>query len=442
MAKNNFIPLVGGGTQMPASAEAVADDIMRLDGAVSDLAEDVGTIENWDAGDIPYDSSENYNDGTVGGSLNDLKSAFDDIAEPIDKYFPVTDSINLIDPTKWQDGKWINADGSIVSNDYGGTVIVVNVESGKRLYLTYNDSSTSFLSTVRFATYGSSGNVVSVSNGAINGLLVSDDVTAIAICVGVASKQTHPCLTYGCAYGYIPYAETERKVDVEEILNPVLNTVGIFNSIGAIGDSYTIASAKNSAGTWSNCPNQAYVAVLGKRSDVAYANFGVSGANTRTYQTASGGLSAVLAAQANDFYFLALGINDMQLGASYIGSVADINDADYTQNADTFCGNYGKIIAQVKAHAPNAKFCMVKLALRPNTTADDYCDAVDAIANHYGFPVIDQMDDPYFFSAVWGTKNDSHPTPMGYVGMALAYERLFSKAIMQNPDYFEFSTIG
>lgn len=75
MAKNNFIPLVGGGTQMPASAEAVADDIMRLDGAVSDLAEDVGTIENWDAGDIPYDSSENYNDGTVGGSLNDLKSA-------------------------------------------------------------------------------------------------------------------------------------------------------------------------------------------------------------------------------------------------------------------------------------------------------------------------------------------------------------------------------
>lgn len=81
MAKNNFIPLVGGGTQMPASAEAVAADILRLDGAVSDLAEDVGTIENWDAGDIPYDSSENYNDGTVGGSLNDLKSAIGDLSD-------------------------------------------------------------------------------------------------------------------------------------------------------------------------------------------------------------------------------------------------------------------------------------------------------------------------------------------------------------------------
>ena len=391
---------------------------------------------------IEYDGITAYEPYAESFAKVATKASVDDIASPINEYFPITESINLIDAAKWQDGKWINSDGSIVSNDYGGTVIVVDVESGKRLYLTYNDNPTSFLSTTRFATYGSTGNVVSVSNGAINGMLVGDDVTAIAICVGVASRQTHPCLTYDRAYGYIPYTETERKVDVEKILNPVLNTVGIFDSIGAIGDSYTIASAKNSDGTWSNCQNQAYVAVLGKRSDVAYANFGVSAANTRTYQTASGGLSAVLAAPANDFYFLALGINDVSLGASYIGSVADINDADYTQNADTFCGNYGKIIAQVKAHAPKAKFCMVKLALRPNTTADDYCDAVEAIANHYGFPVIDQMDDPYFFSAVWGTKNDSHPTPMGYVGMALAYERLLSKAIMQNPGYFEFSTIG
>lgn len=391
---------------------------------------------------IEYDGITPYEPYAASFAKVATKASVDDIASPINEYFPFTESINLIDPTKWQDGKWINTDGTIVSNDYGGTVIVVAVEPGKQLYLTYNDNATSILSTIRYATYDSSGNTVAVSSGSINGLLVADNVATIAICIGLVSKQTHLCLTYDRAYGYIPYTETERKVDAEKILNPVLNTVGIFNSIGAIGDSYTIASAKNSDGTWSNCQNQAYVAVLGKRSNVAYSNFGVSGANTRTYQTTSGGLSAVLAAPANDFYFLALGINDVQLGASYIGSVADINDADYTQNADTFCGNYGKIIAQVKAHAPKAKFCMVKLALRPNTTADDYCDAVEAIANHYGFPIIDQMDDPYFFSAVWGTKKDSHPTPMGYVGMALAYERLLSKAIMGNADYFKFSTIG
>ena len=78
MAKN-FVPLVGGGVQMPASAEAVAADITRLDNAVSELAEDVGALENWDAGDVPYDSTETYDDNTVGAGLNDLKSQIDEL---------------------------------------------------------------------------------------------------------------------------------------------------------------------------------------------------------------------------------------------------------------------------------------------------------------------------------------------------------------------------
>lgn len=75
MANNYFIPLVGGGQQMPASAEAVAADIARLDAALGDLAEDVGVLENLDAGDIPYDDSETYDANTVGAGLNDLKIA-------------------------------------------------------------------------------------------------------------------------------------------------------------------------------------------------------------------------------------------------------------------------------------------------------------------------------------------------------------------------------
>lgn len=46
MAKGNFIPLVGGGTQMPASAEAVAADIALLDTKVGELAADVGALES------------------------------------------------------------------------------------------------------------------------------------------------------------------------------------------------------------------------------------------------------------------------------------------------------------------------------------------------------------------------------------------------------------
>lgn len=391
---------------------------------------------------IEYDGITAYEPYTEGYEKTATQAELDDVAVPIDKYFPVTDSINLIDPTKWQDGKWINAGGSIVSNDYGGTVIVVNVDAGKHLYLTYNDNPQSFLSTVRYATYGADDSVISVNTGSINGFEIGANVAYVAICVGVASKATHPCLSYDMAYGYIPYFASQRTVNVSEIFNHVFISARMFNSIGAVGDSYTLAASKNSSGNWTVCANQAYVAVLGQSCGVEYANYGVSGANTRTYQTDQNGLAAVLSDTAKDFYFLALGINDSALGSQYLGSISDIHDSDYTLNADTFYGNYGKIIAQIKAHAPNAKFCMAKLALRSSQVADDFCDAVANIANHYGFPVIDQYDDDFFFSTVWANKNDSHPTPMSYVGMALAYERLLSKAIMQNPGYFEFSTIG
>ena len=135
MAKNNFIPLVGGGTQMPASAEAVAADILRLDGAVSDLAEDVGTIENWDAGDIPYDSSENYNDGTVGGSLNDLKSAFDDVTETITATEIELDPDNIV--TTW----YITSTGGVYSSGESTTrAVYVSITEAGTYYITKNES--------------------------------------------------------------------------------------------------------------------------------------------------------------------------------------------------------------------------------------------------------------------------------------------------------------
>lgn len=104
MANNYFIPLVGGGQQMPASAEAVAADIARLDAALGDLAEDVGVLENLDAGDIPYDDSETYDANTVGAGLNDLKSAFETKTENINTESSLVDFENMT----WTDGVYIS----------------------------------------------------------------------------------------------------------------------------------------------------------------------------------------------------------------------------------------------------------------------------------------------------------------------------------------------
>lgn len=235
------------------------------------------------------------------------------------------------------------------------------------------------------------------------------------------------------------YVLTDKITSNWLICNPdIYCPVGAFGSIGAIGDSYTAGSIVKADNSWVDMPNQSYIAVMGKRAGVQWSNYGMGGTNTRTYITNK--LPAVLSADANDLYFLALGINDSSLGLSYIGSISDIHDDDYTQNADTFYGNYGKIIAQVKAHAPNARFCMVKIpiyvALRKELNV-----AIEAIANHYGFACIDPMDDPYFYSNTFYSRVSNHPSCIGYAGMALAYERLLSKAIEKNPLYFFYANI-
>lgn len=231
---------------------------------------------------------------------------------------------------------------------------------------------------------------------------------------------------------------------INEIINnkgiePLYNTVNIFNSIGAIGDSYTAGSVLHSNGTtWSDVTNQSYIAVIGKRAGVNYANYGVGATSTRTYLTR--GLQRVLTDTPKDFYMLAFGINDMALGNNYIGSIDDIKE-DYTQNADTFYGNYGKIISQVLEHSPNAKLILVKLQIR-GTNTDLFNTAIENIANHFAIPFINPYDDAFFTSSEYSIRVGGHPTILGYVGMGLAYERLINKCILNNLNYFQYSTIG
>ena len=216
-------------------------------------------------------------------------------------------------------------------------------------------------------------------------------------------------------------------------------SVNMFDRIGAIGDSYTAGYAKASDGTYNTNKDHSYLGVMAKRAGINYEVYAQSGATTRSYITDK--LPAVLADATCDFYFLALGINDVGLGTSYIGTIADIDDEDYTQNADTFYGNYGRIIAQVQEHAPKALFCLIKVPLC-GTNVKAFDAAISEIGSHYGIPVIDPYDDDFFKTAVYEDMNDGHPTLRGYTGMALAYERLLSKAIYDNYSYFKFATIG
>lgn len=242
---------------------------------------------------------------------------------------------------------------------------------------------------------------------------------------------------------YAPYNYGNRIVGNE--IEPVMVSMAMFNSIGAIGDSYT-QGAMYMDGHWYESPDrkQSYIGVLGRINGVDWDNYGVGGSTTKSWLTSPNGLAKVVAADPNDFYFLALGINDAnQLGADYLGSIDDIT-ADYTQNPDTFYGNYARIIEQVQAHAPKAKFMMIG-CMRPNSLNPLYgtfTEAIAEIADHYSIPFADPYNDAFFTSSIMTTLSNGHPTSQGYCGIALALQRLFAKAVEENVDYFKTSNEG
>ena len=82
-------------------------------------------------------------------------------------------------------------------------------------------------------------------------------------------------------------------------------------------------------------------------------------------------------AQAYTIGFGVNEINQIQRGEGIpLGDIEDIKD-DYTQNADTFVGNYGKIIAKYKELQPRAKFFLITI---PQGAADE--ERIALVARH------------------------------------------------------------
>lgn len=242
------------------------------------------------------------------------------------------------------------------------------------------------------------------------------------------------------------------KSDIEsKIPSVAYASVSMFEKIAIIGDSYASGEIYKQTDTDYNYTssdgthyyvkdyyNLSWLQVMARKNGVSGVNLSVGGLSTRTWLTNKNGLQKMLTEEAQNLYIMGLGINDVgKLGTSYIGSVSDINDTDYTLNADTFYGNYGKIIEQVKNHAPNCKIIMMAMANNTNATYVAYNTAIVNIANHYNIPVIKQYDDEFFLSDFY--KNhmiNGHPTADVYSGMALAIDRLICDAIKNDYSYF------
>ena len=209
---------------------------------------------------------------------------------------------------------------------------------------------------------------------------------------------------------------------------PPAASVAAFRKIGVVGDSFASGTV-NVNGGQPSYPALSWPQVMGRLVGAEVTNYTKAGLSTRTWLTDANGLPKLLADDPQGLYILALGINDDNLGSGYIGSIGDVDT-----EADTFYGNYGRIIKEITAHAPGCKVVMTTLA-RQEPLKAQLDGAIKALAARFAIPCIVLEEDKFFGTGEFPMGN-GHPSVAAHSGMAEAMARLVSKCMAEHGDYF------
>lgn len=242
----------------------------------------------------------------------------------------------------------------------------------------------------------------------------------------------------GCVYSRVKFARWSSWTNTADVYEEYYTTIAQFLKLGVIGDSYA-------SGEIILPPNNEFIdyydlswgQAIARRNGIKCTIYAQGGLTTRTWLTAQKGKILFDSSNAENLYFIALGLNDVEtLGMTYLGSISDIKE-NYQDNNDTFYGNYGKIISMIKEKSNSSKIVLLDLANdNNNANYNSYNTAISTIAKHFNIPCIHLNDDNFFNSGFYKNKQYGHPTATTYGGMALAIERLFSKCCVNNASYF------
>lgn len=244
------------------------------------------------------------------------------------------------------------------------------------------------------------------------------------------------------------YNKDEKPLD--NLVSGYSNT-SIFRKIAFIGDSL-------SSGEFETCDkegNKAYYDLfeyswgqyIARKNSLTAYNFSRGGMTASEYVESFG--------EANDFfnkdkacqaYVIALGANDINSGIE-IGSVNDINKADYTKNNKTFIGYYGTIISRYKEISPDAKFFFVTLANDGTRTANPNAEPFyNGLYDLAGFFQNSYVIDLYKYGPVYDEQFKKqfylhrHLNPSGYILTAELIDSYIDYIVRHNPE--DFKNVG
>ena len=228
------------------------------------------------------------------------------------------------------------------------------------------------------------------------------------------------------------------KINNDRERNLFYASLSMFEHFAVIGDSYASGEIYLS-GSGADYYPLSWGQNIARMCGNECVNLSQGGLTTKSWLIAQHGLPLMLNTDAQQLYMICLGLNDhtkISQGEYTIGSSDDLHE-DYSQNADTFYGNYGKIIGNIKTYAPNAKIIMCTVT---EGTVGDFSDvnaAIIDLASIFSLPLIQLQDDDFFTSAYY--KNSlvsSHPVAASYSGYAMGIMRLFSRCAQTYKTYF------
>lgn len=241
---------------------------------------------------------------------------------------------------------------------------------------------------------------------------------------------------------WVKWPRQPENIDVNDIIRKQ-NLTAIFQSIGVIGDSLASGQGRvNDGSHFRDFYDYSWPQYLKKQLQNEVYNFTQSGLTTRSWLTSAMGYPLMSDGQHKcQSYIIALGANDIGL-TDYLGTPADINLSDYTQNADTYYGNYARIISLCKVQEPRARiFVVTNPCYGSESLRHDFNVAVRYMATIFdNVYLVDLAANESYFNTgfIEANKYHSHYTPAVYKLVATYIEQEISKIIVANPSDFYF----
>ena len=221
---------------------------------------------------------------------------------------------------------------------------------------------------------------------------------------------------------------------------------GIFRTFCCIGDSLSSgefeALDENNVRSWHDMFEYSWGSYIARACGSEVRHFARGGLTAKEFcQSFADQNDLWNPEKRSQAYIMALGVNDVINQHQPVGSIKDVDLADWHNNADTFAGYYCQILQRMREMCPEAPFFLVTM---PQEGHDDELRAEHArllyeIAQVFPYTYVIDLYRyaPKYDEAFCDRFNlHGHLNPMGYILTARMIESYIDYIIRHNPHAF------